>query len=63
MEDLKIVFVDFKGHVRLKDGAGLYANDYYAIFKFNDKSEIVEYVEIFNPIVAAKGFGLLDQIS
>mgnify|MGYP003835464305 CR=1 FL=1 len=62
MEDPTFVFVKFKGNVTLKDNAGIYANDYYATFRFNDSNEIVEYVEIFNPIVAAKGFGLLDQI-
>lgn len=62
MEDESIVFIKFTGNVTLKDNAGLYSNDYYATFKFNSNNEIVEYVEIFNPIVAARGFGLLDQI-
>lgn len=62
MEDESIVFAKFTGNIKLKNNAGIYSNDYYTIFKFNDQSKIVEYTEIFNPIVAAKGFGLLDQI-
>ncbi|MCH4886901.1 nuclear transport factor 2 family protein [Acidaminobacter sp. JC074] len=61
MEDEKIVFVKFTGNINLKDG-GVYSNDYYSTFKFDDNHEIIEYVEIFNPIVAARGFGLIDQI-
>lgn len=62
MEDENIVFVKYTGKVVLKDNAGLYENDYYSTFKFNEDGKITEYVEIFNPIVAARGFGLLDQI-
>ncbi len=62
MEDPNMVFVKYKGDIQLKNDAGVYSNDYYSTFKFNDAGEITEYVEIFNPIVAARGFGLLDQI-
>lgn len=62
MEDPSVVFVKFTGNITLKDGAGVYSNNYYATFKFNESNEIIEYVEIFNPIVAARGFGMLDQI-
>ncbi|WP_223241271.1 nuclear transport factor 2 family protein [Flammeovirga sp. EKP202] len=62
MEASKMTFVKFKGKIELKENAGWYENDYYATFKFNEEDLITEYVEIFNPIVAAKGFGLLDQI-
>ncbi|MDC8004280.1 nuclear transport factor 2 family protein [Aureisphaera galaxeae] len=62
MEDPTMVFVQYTGNIKLKDGAGVYSNEYYSTFKFNTEGEITEYVEIFNPIVAAKGFGLLDQI-
>ncbi|KIC38587.1 hypothetical protein RA27_19360 [Ruegeria sp. ANG-R] len=57
------VFVRFTGKIKLKEDAGWYENDYYATFKFNDAGEIIEYVEIFNPVTAAKGFGLLDQLA
>ena len=63
MEDPNIVYVKYKGIIKLKNDAGYYNNDYYSTFKFNQKGEIVEYVEIFNPITAAKGFGLLDKLS
>ena len=62
MEDPNIVFVRYGGRIKLKNNAGLYENDYYSTFKFNDKGEIREYVEIFNPIIAARGFGLLNKI-
>ncbi|WP_200799177.1 nuclear transport factor 2 family protein [Tenacibaculum agarivorans] len=62
MENPNIVFVKYTGIIKLKNNAGVYRNNYYSTFKFNDKGETIEYVEIFNPIVAARGFGLLDQI-
>lgn len=62
MEDPSIVFVKYTGRINLKNGAGTYENNYYSTFRFNEEGKITEYVEIFNPIVAARGFGLLDQI-
>nr|BFF38495.1 hypothetical protein BACY1_03000 [Tenacibaculum mesophilum] len=62
MEDPNMVFVKYKGDIKLKNNAGVYSNDYYSTFKFDDNGKITEYVEIFNPIVAARGFGLLDKI-
>ena len=62
MEDPKMVFVKYTGNIKLKNNAGVYSNDYYSTFKFDKKGKIIEYVEIFNPIVAARGFGLLDNI-
>lgn len=62
MEDPNIVFVKYKGDIKLKNNAGVYSNDYYSTFKFDNEGKITEYVEIFNPIVAARGFGLLDKI-
>ena len=62
MEDPSMTFVKFKGEIKLKNDARWYKNDYYATFKFNEEGKITEYVEIFNPIVAAKGFGLLEKI-
>ncbi|MEM7480383.1 MAG: nuclear transport factor 2 family protein [Acidobacteriota bacterium] len=61
-EDPDVVFVRYRGEIKLKDGAGYYKNDYYSTFRFNDAGEITEYVEIFDPVVAARGFGLLDQL-
>jgi ketosteroid isomerase-like protein len=62
MEDPNIVFVKYTGNIKLKDDAGTYNNDYYSTFKFDDNGKIIEYIEIFNPIVAARGFGLLDKV-
>ena len=56
------VFVRFSGKIKLKEVEDWYENDYYATFKFNNVGEITEYVEIFNPVTAAKGFGLLDNL-
>ncbi len=62
MEDPNMVFVKFNGRIKLKGDAGFYENDYYSTFRFNKEGLITEYVEIFNPIVAARGFGLIDKI-
>lgn len=63
MEDPTMVFVKYTGNIKLKNNAGTYRNHYYSTFKFNENGKITEYVEIFNPIVAARGFGLLDKIT
>ncbi|MCB0581427.1 MAG: nuclear transport factor 2 family protein [Phaeodactylibacter sp.] len=62
MEDPSIVYVKYSGKIKLRNETGYYENDYYSIFKFDEEGKIREYVEIFNPIVAARGFGLLDSI-
>lgn len=62
MEDPSMIYVKYRGIIKLKNDAGHYRNDYYSTFKFNTKGEIIEYVEIFNPITAAKGFGLVEKI-
>ncbi|RDY61713.1 nuclear transport factor 2 family protein [Flagellimonas nanhaiensis] len=60
--ELNRVFVKFKGSIKLKNNQGDYKNDYYAIFKFDKEGKILEYEEIFNPIKAAKSFGLIEKI-
>ncbi len=62
MEDPSLVFIQYAGVIQLKDGPGTYENNYYSLFKFDQDGLITEYVEIFNPIVAARGFGLIDKI-
>lgn len=62
MENPNIIYVKFGGKIQYKDQDAYYENDYYATFKFDDNGKIVEYVEIFNPITAAKAFDLLDKI-
>lgn len=61
-EDPRLVFVRFGGIITLKGGTGTYENDYYATFRFDEGGQIVEYVEIFNPVVAARGFGLMGEL-
>lgn len=61
-EDPNVVFVRYDGELILKDGAGTYRNTYYSTFRFERQGKITEYVEIFDPVVAARGFGLLDQV-
>lgn len=63
MENPNIVFVKYSGNIKLKNNAGVYKNNYYSTFKFNTEGFITEYVEIFNPITAAKAFNLLDKIN
>ncbi|KAF9660223.1 nuclear transport factor 2 family protein [Tenacibaculum sp. ZH5_bin.1] len=62
MENTAMVYAKYTGHIKLKHNAGIYSNNYYSTFKFNTEGKITEYVEIFNPIVAARGFGLIDKI-
>ncbi len=61
-EDPSRVAVKLTGKIKLKDNAGTYENDYLCIFHFDDAGKILEYHEYFNPLTAARGFGLLDKI-
>lgn len=61
-ENPNVIYVKYTGKIQLKNGAGVYENQYYSTFTFDAEGKILEYVEIFNPVVAAKGFGLLDQL-
>ncbi len=47
----------YRGIIAKKDG-GIYENDYVSLFHFDDAGAIAEHVELFNPIVAARAFGL-----
>ena len=62
-EDPNIVFVRYQGELKLKGRVGIYKNSYYSTFRFDESGKITEYVEIFDPVVAARGFGLLDQLN
>ncbi len=62
MDGGEVVYVAFTGKIRKKNNAGLYTNQYYSTFKFNEAGEITEYVELFNPVTAAQGLGLQDQL-
>ena len=61
-EDSNKVAVKFTGNLKLKNGRGTYANDYLAILSFNEHGKIVEWTEYYNPVIAAKAFGLMDKI-
>jgi len=56
------IAVRVTGKITLQNNAGLYENDYLCIFHFDEQGKILEYHEYFNPLTAAKGFGLLDKI-
>lgn len=62
-ENPNLIYVKYRGKIQLKNDAGFYENQYYSTFRFNNDGKITEYVEIFNPIVAAKAFGLIDSIN
>ncbi len=62
MEDPNKVYVKYTGNIKLKNNAGVYSNAYYSTFDFDANGNITNYVVIFNPIVAARGFGLLNKI-
>jgi ketosteroid isomerase-like protein len=62
MEDPAVVFAKYRGRIKLNNHDGYYENHYYSTFRFNNSGLITEYMEIFNPIVAARAFGLLDKI-
>ncbi len=62
-EDPNLVFVAYKGKLALKDVDEVYENSYYSTFRFDSEGKISEYVEIFDPVVAAKSFGLMDQLN
>jgi ketosteroid isomerase-like protein len=61
-EDPNKIAIKFKGKLHLKDGTGTYENDYLAILIFDENGKILEWIEYYNPIIAAKAFGLMDKI-
>lgn len=62
MENCDIVYVRYSGEIILKGNSGVYRNDYFSILKFNESGKIQHHTEVFNPIAAAKGFGLMDRL-
>ncbi|MFW9800029.1 MAG: nuclear transport factor 2 family protein, partial [Candidatus Thorarchaeota archaeon] len=61
-EDPSMVAVRFTGSLKMKNGRGTYDNDYFAIFSFDEHGRILEWIEYYNPIIAAKAFGWIDKI-
>jgi len=60
-EDPNKVAVKLTGKINLKNGI-TYENDYLCIFSFDEQGKIVEWIEYFNPITAAKALGLMDKL-
>ena len=56
------VAVDFSGKLKLKNSDNYYENDYLAIFSFDEQGKILEWIEYYNPVKAAKAFGLMDKL-
>ena len=62
LEDPSRIIMKHSGKLRISNGKGMYENDYLAIFSFDEKGRISEWIEYYNPIIAAKAFGLMDKI-
>jgi ketosteroid isomerase-like protein len=62
LEDPNRVAVKLTGKHHPKGGSGLYENDYFAIFTFDEQGRIVEWIEYYNPITSAKAFGLMNKL-
>ena len=60
-EDPNKIAVKLTGKINLKNGS-TYENDYLCIFSFDELGKIVEWIEYFNPITAAKAFGLMNKL-
>lgn len=61
-EDRNKIAMKHTGNLILKNGRGTYENDYLTILSFDENGKISEWIEYYNPITAAKGFGLMDKI-
>jgi uncharacterized protein YndB with AHSA1/START domain/ketosteroid isomerase-like protein len=63
LEDPSRIMMKHSGKLRISKGKGMYENDYLAIFAFDEEGRITEWIEYYNPIIAAKAFGLMDKIT
>ena len=61
-KDPNKVAVKLVGRLKFKDNRGKYENDYLFIFYFDDDGKILEFYEYYNPITAARAFGLMEKI-
>ncbi|MHA2021232.1 MAG: nuclear transport factor 2 family protein [Candidatus Thorarchaeota archaeon] len=61
-EDPSRIAMKHRGKLNLKNGSGTYENDYFTILTFDEEGKITEWVEYYNPVIAAKAFGLMDKI-
>ncbi|MFW9793785.1 MAG: SRPBCC domain-containing protein [Candidatus Thorarchaeota archaeon] len=62
LEDPSRVLMKHTGKLKISNGKGFYENDYLALFSFDEGGKITEWIEYYNPIIAAKAFGLMDKI-
>ncbi|MFW9809739.1 MAG: nuclear transport factor 2 family protein [Candidatus Thorarchaeota archaeon] len=63
LEDPNRVLMKHTGKLKISNGKGFYENDYLALFSFDEGGKITEWIEYYNPIIAAKAFGLMDKIA
>ncbi len=56
------VIMKHTGSLKISNGKGTYENDYLAMFEFDDEGKITKWIEYYNPIIAARAFGLMDKI-
>ncbi len=56
------VFLHFKGKISI-GGGKYYSNNYYSTFRIQPDGLIKEYVEVFDPVLAARELGLMDKIT
>lgn len=61
-EDPSRIAMKHRGKLKLKNGNGTYENEYFTLFHFDENGKILEWIEYYNPITAAKAFGLMDKI-
>ncbi|MFW9890527.1 MAG: nuclear transport factor 2 family protein [Candidatus Thorarchaeota archaeon] len=62
LEDSRRILMKHTGKLEISGGKGTYENDYVAFFSFDEEGRITEWIEYYNPIIAAKAFGLIDKI-
>ena len=55
------VFMHFKGKILIGESK-YYANNYYSTFRIRPNGLIEKYVEIFDPVLAARELNLMDKI-
>ena len=61
-EDPNKVAVKLTGKLKYKTKAGYYENNYFFIFSFDENGKILELLEYFNPVLAARAFDMMDKI-
>ncbi|MFX1331716.1 MAG: nuclear transport factor 2 family protein [Promethearchaeota archaeon] len=62
LEDSRRIVMKHTGKLEISGGKGTYENDYLAFFSLDEEGRITEWIEYYNPITAAKAFGLIDKI-